>query len=121
MNHLVKASVARHIVKLALDSRIEHLWLEGDSLNIINCILGITTPSWTIASIIEDLKSDLSKLKNFHVSHVYWEANPVADWFANEAVTRNTVMTWRSGNEISVVAIELIWKDQTQGTNIIPF
>ena len=45
INHFAKANVARHIVKLALAFGIEHLWLEGDSLNIINYIEGLTTPS----------------------------------------------------------------------------
>ena len=78
-NHLAEANATRHIVKSALAFGIEHLWLERDSLNIINCILGITTPSWTIASIIEDLKSDLRKFKNFHVIYIHWEANSVVD------------------------------------------
>ena len=30
-NHFTEAIVARHIVKLALASRIKHLWPEGDS------------------------------------------------------------------------------------------
>ena len=104
-------SAARHIVKLALASGIEHLWLEGDSLNIINCIKGLTTPSWTIANVIEDIKSNLDKFKRTYVSHVFREANPVADWFANDAITRNSVMTWRNGDEILVVATELLQLD----------
>ena len=70
-NHLAEASATRHVVKLALALGIDNLWLEGDSLNIINCILGITKPSWTIFSIIEDLKLDLRKFKKYHISHIY--------------------------------------------------
>ena len=106
---------------MALASGIEQLWLEGDSLNIINCILGVTKPSWTIESIIEDLKLDLNKFKNYHVSHVYREANTVADWFANEAVACNSVMTWGSNNDFPVAATELIRKEKIHGTNITSF
>lgn len=60
-NHFAEASAARQIVKLALASGVESLWLEGDSLNIINCINGLIPPSWTIANIIEDLRADLGK------------------------------------------------------------
>lgn len=109
--------MARLTVKLALDLRIEQLWLEGDSLNIINCILGVTKPSWTIESIIEDLKMDLRKFKNYHISHVYHEANVIADWFANTAVTFNSVMTWGNNNHFSAAAMELIRKEKIQGTN----
>ena len=116
-NHLAEASAARLTVKLALDSGIEQLWLEGDSLNIINCILGVTKPSWTIESIIEDLKMDFRKFKNYHVSHVYREANVVADWFANAAVTCNSMMTWGNNNNFLAAAMELIRKEKIQGTN----
>ena len=53
-NHFVEASVACHIVKLALDMGIKNLWLEGDSNNIIRCMKGITQPSWSIANLIEE-------------------------------------------------------------------
>ena len=114
---MAEASAARLTVKLALDLRIEYLWLEGDSLNIINYILGVTNPLWTIESIIEDLKMDLRKFKNYHVSHVYREANVVADWFANAAVTCNSMMTWGNNNNFIAAAMELIRKEKIQGTN----
>ena len=111
-NHLAEASAARHVVKLALALGIDHLWLEGDSLNIINCILGITKPTWIIVSIIEDLKSDLRKFKKYHVSHVYREANMAANWFANATVTNNSVMTWGSDIGFLTTATELIRKEK---------
>ena len=37
-NHFVEASAALHTVKLALIVGVDNLWLEGDSLNIINCL-----------------------------------------------------------------------------------
>ena len=118
---MVEASAARITVKLALATGIEQLWLEGDSLNIINCILGVTKPSWTIESIIEDLILDLRKFKNYHVSHVYREANMVADWFSNEAVACNSMMTWGRNNHLPTAANELIRKEKIHGTNIISF
>lgn len=93
-NHFAEASTTRQIVKLALASGVESLWLEGDSLNIINCINGLTPPSWTIANIIEDLKSDLEKFKKTYISHIYREENAMVDWFTNEAIKRNSAMNW---------------------------
>ena len=106
---------------MALNSWIENLWLEGDSLKIIKYIQGITKPSWTIANIIEEIIADLHRFKKFHVSHVYREANMVADWFANEVVACNSMMTWENNNHFPVVAIELIRKEKIHGTNIISF
>lgn len=79
MNHFSKASAARQIVKLTLAFGIENLWLEGDSLNIINYLNSLTTPSWTIANIIKEVKSDLGKFSKTYISHVYREANLAAD------------------------------------------
>lgn len=79
MNHFTEANAARKIVKFALASGIENLWLEGDSLNILNCLNGFSTPSWTIMNIIKELKSDLGKFSKTYISHVYREANSVVD------------------------------------------
>ena len=89
MNHFTEASVACHIVKLALAFGIENLWLEGDSLNIINCLNGHLLPSWTIVNVVEQTKSNLGKFNKVHISHVYREANSTIDWFANEAIAKN--------------------------------
>lgn len=70
-NHFAEAIAARKIVKLALASGVESLWLEGDSLNIINCINDLTPPSWTIENIIEDLRADSGKFKKNFISHTY--------------------------------------------------
>ena len=61
-----------------------------------------------IANIIEDLKYDLGKFKKTYVSHVFREANPVADWFANDAVTKNSVMMGRNGDKFPTMATELL-------------
>lgn len=120
-NHFVEASAARQIVKLALASGVESLQLEGDSLNIINCINGLTRPSWTIANIIEELRDDLGEFKKTHISHTYCEANMAVDWFANEAVKRNLVMTWHIRDVIRAATMDFLRQDQVQGTNITHF
>ena len=73
-----------------------------------------------IVNIIEDLKSDLGKFKKTYVSHVFREANPVFDWFANDAITKDLLMMWRNGDEFLAAVTELLQLDQIQGTNIIP-
>ena len=97
---------------MALNSGIDYLWLEGDSLNIINYILGIIKPSWTIANIIEEIIANLHRFKKFHVSHFYHEANLVADWFTNAIVSNMVVVMWERGLAFLVATIELIRNDQ---------
>lgn len=45
MNHFAEATATYHVVKLPLATRIENLWLEGESLNTVNCLKGCTKPS----------------------------------------------------------------------------
>ena len=61
-----------------------------------------------ISNTIENLKFDLGKFKKTYVSQVFREANLVADWFANDVVTRNSVMTWMNGDEFLAAATELL-------------
>ena len=84
--------MAYHTIKLALKVGINNLWLEGDSLNIINYLKGIVPPSWKIQNLIEETHTDFGKFKKIHRGHVYREANPAVDWLANKAVKRNTAM-----------------------------
>lgn len=116
MNHFVEASAASHIVKLALASRIDNLWLEGDSLNIINCLIGYAKPLWTIANTIEELKSKLSKFNKTYISHMYKEANLVVDYFANEVIANNVEMTWYVNNIFPIAINNLLLQDCIQGS-----
>ena len=88
---MAEARAACSVVKLAFEAGVSKLWLEGDSKNIINNINGIPPPSWTIANIIDETRSILTKFEKVHVTHAFREANPVADWFANIGVGADNV------------------------------
>ena len=51
-NHVAKASATLYSLIYAESLKLKKVWLEGDSLNIINCHNKITKPSWTICNII---------------------------------------------------------------------
>jgi ribonuclease HI len=78
-NHFAKASAALHVIRVAENIGVRNLWLEGDSNNIIHCIRGETDPSWTISNIIEEIKAKIRLFDKVHISHVFQEANAVAD------------------------------------------
>ena len=65
-------------------------------------------PFWTVANVIKDLKSDLGKFKKTFISHIFREANSVANWFAKDAVTKNSKMMWKNDDGLPAAAIELI-------------
>ena len=87
---------------------INNLWLKGDSLDIINCLKGVVPPSWTIQKLIEETRADLGKFKKVHRGYVYKEVDPVADWFANEAMRRNMVMCWNYPDIFLAVVNEIL-------------
>ena len=98
----------QHVIKLAFELGITKLWLEGDSNNIINCINRKTQPSWLIANLVKETFAILAKFESVHVTHVFREANPMEDWFANKVVRSDKLLTWQSGRNILVEAKSLI-------------
>lgn len=107
-----------HVVKLAFEVGITKLWLEGDSNNIINCINGNSLPSWSIVNLIEETRDTLAKFENIHVTHVFKEANPIADWFSNKGVGSEKLIIWQSGKDILTEAKTLIDLEKIQGCTV---
>lgn len=70
-NHVAKVMVALQVVMLEKDLGSKKLWLEGDSLNIINCIKGKNMASWTIVHIIDKIKTILGTFQEVFITHVY--------------------------------------------------
>ena len=73
-------------MKLAIDLGYSKLWLEGDSLNIINTLNNKNSISWSIEATVMEIKSLIQKFEKVVISHTYREANGVADWIANHVV-----------------------------------
>ena len=54
---------------------LKRIWLEGDSLNIINCLKKKTTPSWTISNMINESIQIINSFEICVISHNFREAN----------------------------------------------
>lgn len=93
-NHKVEAMAALQGIILAKKWNCTHLWIEGDSNNIIKSLNGTSKPSWSIHSIIFFAIDIIKTFKNCHISHIYREANCSADWAANVVVKNETITTW---------------------------
>lgn len=78
-NHLAENMGTLQAIKLAHNLGVKLLWLEGDSKNIINCLLGKHQPSWTIKNIIDSAREMNEGFDQFYISHDYREANMSAD------------------------------------------
>lgn len=78
-NHLAEAMGALQAIKLAYNLGVKMLWLEGDSKNIINCVLGKYQSLWTIKNIIYSARELLQGFDKCHISHHYRETNRCAD------------------------------------------
>lgn len=86
-----------HKFKYAINKGYSKLWVEGDSMNIINYLCGTHPPSWNVDHLIKDTIIMLQSCDETWVSHVYREGNSLADFFANEAVTLNEFRSWEKG------------------------
>jgi ribonuclease HI len=95
---------------------VKNIWLEGDSKNIVDCIKGITQSSWTISNIIEETRANLKKFEKAHITHIFREANPMADWLANDGVRKERKKTWLLGRDLPCEAKSIINHDKIMGS-----
>lgn len=85
-SYIVEATAALCTMKLAADSSYPKLWLEGDSLNIINILNNKNSITWSIEATVMEINSLINKFEKVIISHTYCGANGVADWVANHEV-----------------------------------
>lgn len=62
------------------------MWLEGDSLNIINNLKNCATPSWTIEPLTKEVIDILKSFDEYYISHILREGNGLANVFTNLGV-----------------------------------
>ena len=62
-----------------MDTSNQYLWMEGDSLNIINMLSSKSTIKWSIEASIMEIKTLMDKFEKVIFSHSYCEDNVVAD------------------------------------------
>ena len=67
--HISKASGALFVVRMVVKVSYGNLWLEWGSLNIINTLNNKNVASWTIESIISEVKELPQNFNKVHISH----------------------------------------------------
>ncbi|XP_024190369.1 uncharacterized protein LOC112194352 [Rosa chinensis] len=86
----------------ALRYNITKIQVEGDSLLIINCINKVCATPWRIRSLIADIICLVAKFEAVSFSHVFREANFVADLITSMGHDLSNPKIWF--NSISSVA-----------------
>lgn len=115
-SHRAKATMALYTMRLAVKTGKRYLWLEGDSLNIINILNDITPSTWTIEESIFEIKSLTANFEKVIFSHSYHEGNVINDWIANRVVQGNYLLSWHNDLSSSVDLKSLINYDRIYAT-----
>lgn len=78
-SHRAEAIAALYTMRLVVKTRNRYLWMESDSLNIINMLNDKTPITWTIEYSIMEIESIMANLEKVIFSHSYHEGNVLAD------------------------------------------
>ena len=101
-NHIAEASATLYGLSLAKSLSLSKVWLEGDSLNIVNFFNKVATPSWTIQNIISKVLHIINSFKDCVITYNYRETNYVVDWAANVACKSQDKVIWISYDDIPI-------------------
>ena len=106
-SHIAEATTALYTMRIAVDLGCPNLWLEGDSLNIVNILNKKSSSSWTIEASIKEINHLIQKFENVVFTHTFQEANRAIDWIANYAVLKGQTVKWTDNliNHIDLKAI----------------
>ena len=93
-NHVAEACAALHGLIYAKKMNMRKIWVEGDSLNIINCLNKITIPSWTISNIMHEAIHIIIFFETCIINHNFREENCTPDWATNVACFSDHKIIW---------------------------
>ena len=65
------------------------IWVEGDSSVVVHWLKAGEGPGHFVNALLSDIRTWLSRLAEWQVTHVYREGNKPANWIANEGKNRH--------------------------------
>ena len=77
-NNMFEAIALLWGLQVIKDMQIKDITIEGDSKIIIDMVKGVSQLSWTIQTIITNIRQLLEGLERFELQHIYREGNAVA-------------------------------------------
>lgn len=73
-------------IRYVISKGFSKIWLEEDSMNIINNLCGTHPLSWNVDQLIKDMVIMLQSCEETRVSHIYQEGKSLGDYFSNFVV-----------------------------------
>ena len=116
-SHRAEAIIALYTMRLAVKTGNKCLWMEGDSLNIINMLNDKTPSTWTIEDSIMEIKTLPTNFEKVIFSHSYREGNVIADWIAKRDVQGDSTLSWHNDLRSNMNLKCLINYDGTYATD----
>ncbi len=92
--HKAKATKFLFMIRMDVEYEFPNLWLEGDSLNIVNMLNSKSMISWSIEGSIMEIKDLIKNFGNVIITHIFLEGNVFTNWIANKAAYREAKMSW---------------------------
>ena len=111
-NHVAEAYATLHGLLYAKSMNLRKIWVEGDSLNIINCLNKITKPLWTISNIIFKASQIINSFQTGIIIHNFREANHTIDWATNVACFSDHKIIWDFYESLPLDGRQLIEYDK---------
>ncbi|GLJ27391.1 hypothetical protein SUGI_0537550 [Cryptomeria japonica] len=85
-NNVVEFIMLERGLKYCVENRVYPLEIEGDSQIAINAIKNGSTQNWKLGKCLKSILDILKQIPEYHVSHIYGEANTSVDYLANMGV-----------------------------------
>ncbi|XP_050111725.1 uncharacterized protein LOC126590273 [Malus sylvestris] len=73
-----------------------HVWVEGDSKLVLDAICGACDVPWNLKPVIEDIKSCANSFQGIRWSHIFREANFIADALASISLNSSNLCIWEA-------------------------
>lgn len=110
-NHRSKVKVTYLGIKNTYEKGFKIVFVEGDSLNIVNFLQGISKPSWTIEDIIFESRAIINSFDQIYISYIYREGNSLTNYLANVGVILMSVKLWEGYELVLEMALSLLRHD----------
>lgn len=116
-NHVAEALAMLKSLQLTQGFKFKKIWLEGDSLNIIQALKGTSSVSWNITNLVKSAKYLLNNYVSISIIHTLREGNKVADLLANEGVNLENDVKYIGETHCKREVNEQLYFDRINGSS----
>nr|XP_010314573.1 uncharacterized protein LOC104645185 [Solanum lycopersicum] len=99
-NNQAETKAAQLGLSWALELGYKNIQMELDSQLVVQWITKKTAPQWTVANQVEEIQQLISQTQYFSCSHIFREANSVADSLAKHSNNTTTPQVYFNTNQL---------------------